>query len=252
METKDLTINLRDGLSMEMVYVAGGEFLMGSDKYDDERPIHKVRVGSYYIGKYPVTQGLWQAVMEDNPSCFRGENRPVETVSWNDTQNFFEALNKIDSVQDVLRNVAGTGAGFRLPTEAEWEYAARGGAKSRGFSYSGSDKLAEVGWFDDNSYGETKPVGLKHANELGLFDMSGNVWEWCGDWHDGQYYEKCAEEGLVSDPQGPAKGGYRVLRGGGYFRGPECCRASFRGYEPPDYRADDFGLRLAVPCQSVG
>jgi formylglycine-generating enzyme required for sulfatase activity len=252
MGTQHLKINLRNGLSMEMVPVEGGVFLMGGGEYDRERPIHQVKVGSCYIGKYPVTQRLWQAVMGDNPSFFKGENRPVEMVSWNDAQNFFKVLNKIGSVQDFLQNMAGPGAGFRLPTEAEWEYAARGGTKSQGFQYAGSDKLAEVGWFFENSYGETKPVGLKQANELGLFDMSGNVWEWCWDWYDDQYYRKCAGEGLVLDPRGPAEGSTRVLRGGSFFYYPGLCRCTDRFSDHPDYRISSIGFRLAVPCQSVG
>jgi len=241
----DIQLALPD---LRLRLVTGGTFIMGDDSYHK----HRVKVSSFYMGTCPVTQRLWQAVMGNNPSYFRGENRPVETVSWNDAQDFFKKLNKIDSVQDFLRNVAGPGAGFRLPTEAEWEYAARGGVKSRGFLYSGSDKLAEVGWYNENSYGETKPVGLKQANELGLFDMNGNVWEWCGDWYDGQYYPKCAEEGLVSDPRGPTEGLYRVLRGGGCFGAPEGCRATSRHCSPPDLRGSTFGFRLAVPCQSVG
>jgi formylglycine-generating enzyme required for sulfatase activity len=234
---------------LRLSLIAGGTFIMGEGGYEPE---HRVKVSSFYLGTFPVTQRLWQAVMGNNPSRFRGENRPLEMISWNDAQNFCEALNNTGSVQDFLNNVAGPGAGFRLPTEAEWEYAARGGTKSQGFLYSGSDKLAEVGWFDDNSYGETKAVGLKLANELGLFDMSGNVWEWCFDWYDGQYYEKCAGEGLVIDPRGPGKGSSRVLRGGGYFSSPGDCRCTDRLSYHPDFRYNNFGFRLAVPCQSVG
>ncbi|MBQ3247459.1 MAG: SUMF1/EgtB/PvdO family nonheme iron enzyme, partial [Alistipes sp.] len=161
----------------EMVFVKGGTFTMGataeqgSDADSDEKPAHSVTVSNFYIGKYEVTQAQWEAVMGKNPSRFKGDNLPVERVSWNDIQKFIEKLN------------AKTGKRYRLPTEAEWEYAARGGNQSKGYKYSGSNDIGSVAWYTDNSSSPTHPVGQKQPNELGLYDMSGNVYEWCSDWH---------------------------------------------------------------------
>ncbi len=235
----NLKISLKNGLAFEMIYVEGGEFLMGGEGYA-AKPIHRVTLSSYYIGKYPVTQDLWHAVMENDPSQFKGANRPVESVSWDDAQEFIKRLNMT------------TAQSFRLPTEAEWEFAARGGNKSEGFQYSGSNKLKEVGWYGENSYGETKPVGLKFSNELGLYDMSGNVWEWCEDWFDDDYYGKCAEIDVVNDPMGPDQGVNRVHRGGNYFDAAEYCRVTYRGSSPPVGRFYGSGFRLVLPAQSVG
>ena len=184
-----------------MLFVQGGEFEMGDHSGQGqtrERPVHKVRLSSYYLGKYPVTQRLWEAVMGTNPSFFKGPERPVEQVSWEECQEFLQKLN------DQTRKA------YRLPTEAEWEYGARGGDNSQGYTYSGNDKLKEVAWYGDNSHGETKDVGQRKPNELGLYDMTGNVWEWCQDWYDGQYYQQCADSGLTVNPQGPDSGSYRV------------------------------------------
>jgi formylglycine-generating enzyme required for sulfatase activity len=188
---------------IEMVFVQGGTFTMGctaeqgSDCYDWEKPAHKVTLSDFYIGKYEVTQAQWEAIMGSNPSEFIGcENCPVETVSWDDVQDFIQKLN------------AKTGLNYRLPTEAEWEYAARGGAQSRGYKYSGSNSVDEVAWFSDNSGDKTHPVGTKKANELGIYDMSGNVFEWCGD-YIGAYSSEAQ-----TNPKGPSSGSERVLRGG--------------------------------------
>lgn len=167
-----------DTVSFDMVFVKGDTFIMGAtigqkDSFHNAVPMHYVTLGDYYIGKYEVTQALWQAVMGNNPSCFKGDNLPVENVSWNDVQEFIKKLNQK------------TGERFCLPTEAEWEYAARGGNKTCGYRYSGDNDLSLVGWYNDTE-DQTHEVGCLYSNELGLFDMSGNVWEWCQDW-DGSY-----------------------------------------------------------------
>ncbi len=188
---------------IEMVYVAGGTFTMGapdsdSEALSNEKPAHRVTLSSYYIGKYEVTQEQWVAVMGSNPSAFEGNNLPVEMVSWKDVQKFIRKLN------------ARTGKRYRLPTEAEWEFAARGGNSSRGYKYSGSNDIGTVAWYEDNSGRKTHVVGTKMPNELGIYDMTGNVYEWCQDWYDNYYYSLSPS----STPQGPPSGKYRVTRGG--------------------------------------
>ena len=226
-----LTVN---GVSFEMVYVEGGTFDMGatseqgSDAESNEYPVHSVTLSGYYIGKCEVTQELWEAVMGSNPSNFRGAQNPVESVSWNDCQNFIKKLNSL------------TGRTFRLPTEAEWEYAARGGNKSSHYKYSGSDNIHDVAWYDDNSGAKTRPVGTKSPNELGIYDMSGNVWEWCSDWY-GDY-----SAGAQTNPQGPSSGSLRVLRGGGWYGSARYCRVSQRSGPVPYYSCSDGGLRLVL------
>ncbi len=216
---------------------------MGSDdpeSPDREKPAHQVELSDFFIGRYPVTQEVWQAVMNSNSSRFKGEKRPVEKVSWKDTQDFFSQLNKL------------TGKDFRLPTEAEWEYAARGGQYSQGYKYAGSDRLKQVGWYRGNSNDQTQEVGQLLANELGLHDMSGNVWEWCQDWFDDKYYAECKKTGIVNNPQGPATGTTRVVRGGSYFRDPLYCRSVYRYRNLPVGRIDNMGFRLVLPFQSAG
>lgn len=191
----------------------------------------------FYIGKYEVTQAQWQYVMGNNPSYHDGANRPVEKVSWHDAMAFCEKLNDY--------GYAPRGYNFTLPTEAQWEFAARGGNLSRGYEYSGSNDLKEVAWYDDNS-GATHDVGTKKPNELGLYDMGGNVWEWCLDWHGG-YYSNSA----VTDPQGPQSGLWRVMRGGGWCNPADSCQVANRYYgSPNDRRFNNVGFRLAlVPVQ---
>ena len=210
-----------------MVYVSGGTFIMGGDESSDQTPTHSVTLSSYYICKYEVTQALWRAVMGSNPSKFKGDNLPVEQVSWNDCQTFINRLNNY------------TGRNFRLPTEAEWEFAARGGNYSRRYKYSGSNYIGDVAWYCDNS-DRTHPVGTKQANELGLYDMSGNVWEWCSDWYGS--YSSYSQ----NDPTGPNSGSNRVLRGGGWYIIAGGCRSSYRGYRTPSDRYRDLGLRLVL------
>ena len=220
------------GVEYPMVYVSGGSFDMGAtseqgcDAFGSEKPVHRVTLSSYSIGKYEVTQELWEAVMGSNPSYFKGSKRPVEQVSWKDCKKFIRKLNKL------------TGASFRLPTEAEWEFAARGGNSSRGYKYSGSNTLDEVARYKDNSGSETHDVGTRSPNELGLYDMSGNVYEWCNDCY-GSY-----SSSSQTDPKGASSGSRRVYRGGSWSFDASYCRVSHRDYYYPDYRSNRIGLRL--------
>ncbi len=227
---------------LEMVFVEGGTYLMGSEEeeaYEWEQPVHQVQVPDFYLGKYPVTQSLWKLVMgvDNNPSSFQGDNRPVERVSLEDAHEFLKKLNEL------------THQTYRLPTESEWEYAARGGNKSQRFKYSGSNKLKDVGWYSKNSYGETKPVGLKYPNELDLYDMSGNVWEWVEDnWH--RKYDGAPNDGtarLAAD-----RGSNRVLRGGSWYDGARYCRVSVRYSFDATDRYFYLGFRLALSPSSAG
>ena len=217
-----------------MVYVEGGTFMMGatseqgSDAYDDEMPAHQVTLSSFSIGKYEVTQEEWQAVMGSPHSNTKGDRQPVEMVSWEDCQEFIRKLNTL------------TGKRFRLPTEAEWEYAARGGNLSQGCKYAGSSDVGSVAWYFDNSGSETHPVGEKSPNELNLYDMSGNVWEWCQDWY-GSY-----NTSLQTNPTGVSSESNRVRRGGSYRYDARGCRSSCRIRNAPSYRDWDLGLRLAL------
>jgi len=222
---------------MEMVFVKGGCFQMGDtfgDGAGDEKPVHEVCVGNFYMGKYEVTQGQWRQVMGSNPSLFSscGDDCPVENVSWNNAQTFIEKLNH------------SSGKRYRLPTEAEWEYAARsGGKKEKWAGTSSESSLGEYAWYDANAGGKTHPVGQKKPNGLGLYDMTGNVWEWCSDWYGGKYYG----ESVRVDPEGPFSGSYRVFRGGSWNSGAAATRAAVRGRRDPDYRYYGLGFRLALP-----
>ena len=227
------------GVSFKMVGVEGGTFTMGatseqgSNADDDEKPAHHVTVSSFAIGQTEVTQELWQAVMGNNPSYFKGAKRPVESVSWNDCQAFITKLNQL------------TGKKFRLPTEAEWEYAARGGKNSKGYKYAGSNTIDDVAWYENNadyvSDRGTRPIAQKQPNELGLYDMSGNVWEWCQDWYGSSYYSNSPQ----TNPTGPSSGSYRVDRGGSWDSNARGCRVSYRYYSP-GYWCNSIGLRLAL------
>ena len=245
----------------EMVFVQGGTFTMGateeqgSDYDSDELPIHRVTLSDFYIGKYEVTQLLWEYVMKYSGPCADGSTMSADAsdvwlgddssseygvgndytayyVSWKDIVNIFiPRLNKI------------TGKIFRLPTEAEWEYAARGGNKSKGYKYSGSNTIDDVAWYDDNSSTMTHPVGTKAPNELGLYDMSGNVWEWCSDWF-GEY-----SSSSQSNPTGPTSGSRRVYRGGSWGSIADGCRVSYRNRRTPDLRYNSLGFRLVCTNQ---
>ena len=229
-----ITIPVKNGISIEMVKVEAGSFNMGATPemqapYEVEKPVHRVTLtNNYYIGKYEVTQALWKIVMGSNPSNFKGDNLPVENVSWNNCQKFISKLNKL------------TGKSFRLPTEAEWEFAARGGNKSRGYLYSGSNAIGDVAWYEGNSSFMTHAVGTKQPNELGIYDMTGNVWEWCQDWYDS--YSSSPQ----TNPTGAVSGSYRVDRGGSWNCLARSCRASCRDRCTPDYRNNSCGLRLVL------
>ena len=221
---------------IDMVYVEGGKFMMGLEGHDresDDQPVHEVTLSDFYIGKYPVTQALWEAVLGDRPAFFRhddSDNKPVEFISWHKIQEFLQKLNRL------------TGKKYRLPTEAQWEYAARGGNKSKGYQYAGSDNINDVGWYEGNSKGHTQPVGHKAPNELGIYDMSGNVWEWCNDWYDKNYYQNSPSE----DPKGPISGTRGVIRGGSWSYPEWISRVSFRNYSTQTNFPPDVGLRLAL------
>lgn len=235
---KNFTVN---GVTFTMVYVDGGSFMMGSSEdppgytLNQERPVHKVTLSGYYIGKYEVSQRLWQAVMGSDPSPYKNpmpDNEfidvPVHNVSWNDCQEFIRKLNKL------------TGRQFRLPTEAEWEFAARGGVKSRGYKYAGSDNPSLVAWFDRKSPTYIGPSRDRRGNELGIYDMSGNVCEWCQDWYGD--YSKSAQ----TNPKGPSSGSSRVNRGGGWAYPLVLCRVTFRNWGSPSHAGSYVGLRLAL------
>ena len=242
-----ITVN---GITFNMIKVDGGTFTMGAtseqqNSVDDEKPTHQVTLSSYYIGETEVTQALWKTVMWDNPSKFRGDYLPVESVSWDDCQTFIGKLNSL------------SGKRFRLPTEAEWEFAARGGNKSNYTQYSGSSNIDDVAWYWRNSgikyltgdwkwnkieknKCKTRPVKTKKANELGIYDMSGNVDEWCQDWK-GSY-----SSNVQSNPIGPDSGSERVFRGGSYETTAEFCRSSIRSDLSPGSRISTLGFRLAL------
>lgn len=233
-----------NGVSFSMVFVQGGSFEMGATAEQkngytpdsDESPVHLVTLSDYYIGQTEVTQELWQAVMGASPTSSSswksdyglGAKYPAYYISYTDCQQFISKLNSL------------TGQQFRMPTEAEWEYAARGGSKSGGYVFSGSNTLGEVGWYTENSGSKTHEVATKSPNELGIYDMSGNVWEWCSDWK-GDY-----SSGSQTNPVGPSTGSSRVSRGGGRYGIATSCRVSYRGGYSPGDSHSGLGLRLAL------
>ena len=235
-----------NGVNFDMIAVEGGTFTMGateeqgSDVDRDESPTHQVTLSSYMIGKTEVTQELWEAVMGKSLSQIAselgnstrgvGSNYPMYYVSWDDCQEFITKLNAL------------TGKTFRLPTEAEWEFAARGGTKSQGFTYSGSNTVDDVAWYFDTSSSTTHPVATKAPNELGIYDMSGSVYEWCNDWYSRSYYTSESQ----TNPTGPDSGSNRVWRGGSWAGDARACRVSNRSSKDPTYRGNYLGLRLAL------
>ena len=241
-----------NGIEINMVYVEGGTFTMGASGADldasaNEYPAHLVTLSDYYICTTEVTLQLWRAVMGENLPYYGDYNllNPAHQVSWNKCQDFLTKLNNM------------TGKNFRMPTEAEWEYAARGGKKSKGYKYVGSDDVDEVAWYKGNctssSTVKLQPVAQKLPNELGLYDMAGNVLEWCSDWY-GSYYDT---DGSVN-PQGPSSGTERVLRGGDWYSDAKNCRPTYRRSAKPTMQANNstgatmwegFGLRLALSCE---
>ena len=233
------TIHTESGqrISFRMLEVLGGGYNMGADDKDakyDEKPIHRVNVPTFWMGEFPVTQNLWQAVLGENPSAYPGLDRPVERVSWLDiTERFLPILTKLCRKD------------YRLPTEAEWEYAARGGKYQSFYLYSGSNRLKDVAWYGANSYGETKTVGLKQPNVLGLYDLSGNVYEWCADyWHS--FYLAAPNDGSAWIEVDFGRK-YRIFRGGSWFQNdPSYCRVSYRGYDYPWNCYSHIGFRLVL------
>ena len=237
---------LAQGARFEFVGIPGGTFLMGSpDGIGEsiEHPQHQVTLAPFYMGKYPVTQAQWQAVMGNNPSKFKGAERPVEQVAWNQCQEFVKKLNAHPPLSPLNKGGSQGGWVFRLPTEAEWEYACRAGTET---AYSFGDDpvpLGDYGWFDGNSGGETHPVGQKQPNAFGLYDLHGNVWEWVADtWHDN--YDGAPTDGSVWGNLGDGKA--KVLRGGGYFNNPIPCRSAYRAGSRPCNLNNGFGLRVVV------
>lgn len=225
------------GVYFVTVQVAGGSFSMGSKEKDDQKPVHTVSLSSFYMGETEVTQAQWRAVMGKNPRELHNkgcDDCPVERVSWNDVQKFIAKLN------------AKTGKKYRLPTEAEWEYAARGGTKSKGYKFAGSNDLSAVAWSNENADGNTHPVKTKKPNELGLYDMSGNVFEWCNDWYIDTYYK-------TSPPENPEckknATGTRVLRGGAWYVDPKYCQVAHRMKSAPKWSNFAYGFRLAMSTQ---
>ena len=217
-----------NGINLKMILVEGGTFSMGSnDGENDEKTVHDVTLDSYYVGETEITQAQWRAIMGSNPSDYTGDNRPVEKVSWEDAQAFCKKLSEL------------TGKHYVLPTEAQWEYAARGGNKSKGYTYSGSNSIDEVAVYDTSSHSNVKS---KLPNELGIYDMSGNVLEWCSDWYDSSYpFYRYA---YTTNPQGPTSGNRRVLRGGSWVSIPFCCRVASRDNSLPSDHYSLFGFRV--------
>jgi formylglycine-generating enzyme required for sulfatase activity len=251
---------LPHGTSFDLIHVKGGSYFFGDSD-------HEITLSDFYIGQYPVTQALWQEVMGNNPSYFKGKNRPVENISWYDAVAFCNTLNILigyspvyfrdkkfqkpldyDTSQpmDYENHISVFHSPqipcYQLPSETEWEYASRGGCMDSPYELSGSDKLEEVGWFEDNSYQKTKPAGLKAPNELNIYDMSGNVWEWCAD----QFMDihKLPQNGATW--MGGIKSEDRVFRGGSWLNPAKFCRSSSRAFDDPSHRSNYVGFRVVL------
>jgi len=249
--------------TFNMVEVEGGTFTMGlNGKLDMEKPAHEVKLNSFLAAEYPVTQCLYEFVTGKNPSYFLGRRRPVERVSWYDAVEFCNRLSELAGLEAYYiinkdkkdqNNTNGkddpkwlvemnpSALGYRLPTEAEWEYAARGGVRwEDGFEYAGSNDLRKVGWYGENGHKESQPVGLKTPNQLGLYDISGNIYEWCWDWYDGDFYGSSPSK----NPLGAEQGHSRVLRCGSWGNFRRSCRVADRSYYFPYLRNNYFGFRV--------
>jgi len=226
----DPPVDWQNNIGMKFKLISAGEFMMGSDKWDDSQPVHKVKITEpFYMGVYPVTQREWKAVMGNNPSEFKGDDLPVESVSWADCQRFIRKLNSREN-----------GHEYRLPTEAEWEHACRAGSEGRYCFGDDEGRLSKYAWYRANSNKETHPVGKKRPNRFGLHNMHGSVWEWCEDWVDRDYYERSPKV----DPKGPKSGSYRVIRGGNWSSVTGGCTSANRNYRSPDSRIYLLGFRL--------
>jgi formylglycine-generating enzyme required for sulfatase activity len=239
---KEISVELGNGVKLEMVLIPAGEFLMGSPDSDgyaksDEKPQHRVRITKpFYLSMYLVTQEQWEAVMGSNPSNFKGPKNPVERVGWGDCQQFIDKMNETLGVP---------GGKFQLPTEAQWEYACRAGSTTRFCFGDDEGQLGEYAWYDKNSGRQTHPVGEKRPNAWGLYDMHGNVDQWCADWYYGLFANS-----TVDDPTGPRSGSYRVYRGGGWYNPAGYCRSANRYFYAPGGRGSDLGLRVSrVPAE---
>ncbi len=241
--SNSLSYEIEDKPAIELLAIAAGEFMMGSGQgFGYEQPLHKVSISTdFQMSKYEITQKIWQLVMNDNPSSVKSANLPVMNITWNDAVEFCNRLSKLyglDTAYIVKNNkieLSAASTGFRLPTEAEWEYACRAGTKS---DFPGSGKIDEMGWYNANSAYNPHPVGTKKANNWGLFDMNGNVWEWCWDWYGSDYYSVSP----TTDPQGPATGKRHVLRGGSCSDGATFARSSNRTFPAKDFT--HCGLRI--------
>lgn len=233
--TKDTILEFEvKGESFRMILVEGGTFMMGctsTESFDcerDEKPAFSATLTDYYIGEFEVTQELWEAVMGKNPSEFKMKNHPVENVTWTDCNKFVKKLSRL------------TGKHFDLPTESQWEFAARGGIKSEGFRYCGSNNIGEVSWFEGNSNKQAHVVGTLKPNELGIYDMGGNVQEWCRDFYDSY------TDTPKTNPKGPEKGFHRVYRGGAWYFNAWYCRPAYRRLNSPKYKFSYLGLRVVM------